>query len=205
MILPFQLTGERKSLSKKDVQSQVPSLKVWCNFGMERVWSRNCRMKFSHLCCAEFIARGISLGITFNQQEFFNPLLSSLAAHGQVFGVWPWLQTVTTRCNPAVCSCWGGWQSWFLLPRQVTSCLWPHWEHSQQEARKKYCQFKVCMLPSFYMVESCEKDLWLEIYIFKSGYKLGDVVLQDDWSRAVLLRAGITPSSNQAAQASVHI
>lgn len=68
--------------------------------------------------------------------------------------------------------------------------------NSRQE--KKYCQFKVCMLLSFYMVKSCEKDLWLEIYIFKSGYKLGDVVLQDGWSRAVLLRAGITPSSNQA-------
>lgn len=88
VILFFQLTGERKSLSKNGFHSQAPSLKVWCNFDVGRVWSRNFWMKFPNLCCAEFIAWGISLDITFNQQESFNCLLSSLAAHGQVFGAW---------------------------------------------------------------------------------------------------------------------
>lgn len=103
------------------MQSQVPSLKVWCNFGIGRVWSRNFWMKFPNLCCSEFIALGISLGTTFNQWEYFNHLLSALAAHGQVFGVWSWPQTVTTRCNLAACCCWGGWQS--LIPASTSSCF----------------------------------------------------------------------------------
>lgn len=127
-ILFFQLTGERKSLSKDSVQSQVPSLKVWCNFGTERVWSRNFWMKFPDLCYAEFIAWGISLDITFNQWESFNALLSALAAHGRclVFDhdskQWP------PRWDPAVCSCWGGWQS--LVP---TSDLTGGTGNSRQE------------------------------------------------------------------------
>lgn len=141
-ILFFQLTGERKSLSKNGIQSQVPSLKVWCNFGMGRVWSRNFWMKFPDICCAEFIVWGISLDITFNQWGSFNHLLSAPAAHGRCLVLdhdpkqWPLGEILLFAHAEEGDSTIPASTSGYFLSLNSLGAL-------PTAGKKKYCQFKV--------------------------------------------------------------
>lgn len=66
------------------------------------------------------------------------------------------------------------------------------------------CHFLICF-PVLTWQSDVKKYIYLETFVPKNSYELGDVVSEDRQAKALPLEAGIRPASNRPAQVSALI